>query len=124
MPTVDAGPLAPPAASASSELSGAVTPDRARPRRRSAPERVKKASRPTTTDASVTGPPSTGTWPLPRIHDLRPDGRLTDTKLPSGAVSHIRYLDFGDPAHQRVRPCTDDSSADGICTDNDSDSGT
>ena len=51
-----------------------------------------------------------------------PMGRLTDTELPSGAVTHIRYLHFGDlaKANQRVLTCTDDSSADGICTDNDS----
>ena len=49
-----------------------------------------------------------------------PMGRLTDTRLPSGTVSHIRYRYFGDLAHQSVRTCTDDSSADGICTNSNS----
>ena len=41
-------------------------------------------------------------------------GRLKTITRPGGGTVHLQYLDWGDPAHQRVREYADDGTSDGL----------
>jgi RHS repeat-associated protein len=54
---------------------------------------------------------------LTTAYTYDPLGRLTDTTTPTGQAFHVRYLDIGQSATQRIQASVDDGSADGIFTE-------